>query len=336
MAEVRELGTGGGGLGTGAARWALSAVWALGVLHMVLNGRIDPLDPRLLAAHTASLLGAFLLTAPGDRVLDRPRAIAVAAASLTTAVLVYSLQPPLEYLYTYNFGSYLVALLLVRGNVLVAGIGSGLYLVSGWCWALLRPDATVTGVVSFMAVPTAALITGIIWLVSLARTVAAERERRLEEAEARLAADLADQAAARDRRELAEISGELGPLLLGIARGDPLDARVHRELRIAEATIRDRLRAPWSLHPVLAAAIAERRRAGVEVLLLGERAEPNARIRDELAAAIVAIIGAVEYGAVTIRAVPRGRGPAISVLVESADRVDRLELAENGTAVPAS
>ena len=49
MADLTSAGTGAGGLGTSGARWAVTAVWGLGMLSDVLSGSVAEVPARLLA-----------------------------------------------------------------------------------------------------------------------------------------------------------------------------------------------------------------------------------------------------------------------------------------------
>lgn len=57
MANVTAVGSGGASLGTPPARWALCAVWALGVTHGAIEGDFAQPDPRRLAAYAVPCSG---------------------------------------------------------------------------------------------------------------------------------------------------------------------------------------------------------------------------------------------------------------------------------------
>ena len=66
------------------------------------------------------------------------------------------------------------------------------------------------------------------------------------------------------------------PSLALIASGAPLDDDSRREIRVAEGQVRDHIRAPGLCHPALVRSVAEARRRGVRVLLLGGTSEARA------------------------------------------------------------
>jgi hypothetical protein len=78
VADLTSAGTGAGGLGTSGARWAVTAVWGLGMLSDVLSGSVAPPFGSELLALPFGLVGAVLLTTRGDDALSGGRARVVA------------------------------------------------------------------------------------------------------------------------------------------------------------------------------------------------------------------------------------------------------------------
>lgn len=319
------------GLGTRAARWALVTVWALGVAHGVLGETLTPAEtlatgaPWRLAAYGCALLGALLLTTPGDGALARGRAAVVAGCALAAALLLFRGGAPVERLWLFDFSSYLPALLIARGNSVLGALGGGLLIGTGVGWAVT--EGTASGAVELVAMPATALVVGVVWNIALRRIVAREQGHRSSAARAALAAEIAEENAIADRRELADVHRQAAPLLTRLAEGEAVGAR---ELAVTEAAIRDRIRSPWVRHPVLTATITARREAGVDVRLLGESAGGRAPIGDALAHAVADLVARPERGTVTIRAMPAGRAGAVSVLLDDGVAATRVVLAENG------
>lgn len=331
MGDVTAAGSGGAGLGTQAARWALLAVWALGALTAAIQGDFEQLDLVRVSAYLVSLPSVILLTTPGDRTLDRPRALAVVSFALATAALVFSSDPTLRQTWLFNLSVYIVALLIARGNATAGGVGGAILIALGaaCAWA---DGWTATAVAELVGIPIVALLVGSVWRLALRRIVASERRHRSEQAHAALAAELAEQTAASDRRELTEVFSQVVLPLSLLARGRELDERFRSELTLIEATIRDRIRAPWAQHPALAKTIAAQRRVGVDVLLLGEREEPLSEQLSMAAAGLIeAALDRVAYGSVTLRVAPPGREHVLSVLLRGDAQTMRVLLAADGS-----
>lgn len=329
MADVTAAGSGGAGLGTRAARWALGGVWLLGIVAGALEGVFADPRPVLLAGYAIALVTAYVLTTPGDRTLDAPRAWTVIACSLVTAWALFASGPPVERIWLFDFVSYLVALLLARGNVVVAGAGAAALIGSGLGWAIAVGGSSAAAT-ALVTAPLLALAVGIVWRLALRRIVARERFHRTAAARSALRDELANDAAAADRHELAEIRDAVEPLLAALAGGEAIDDRAGRELAVVEAGIRDRIRSPWVLRPDLTAMIAERRGAGVDVLLLGERPGVREAIHDGLADALRDLVSRARRGSVTIHAMPPGRDASASVLLDDGETVVRHLLSDEG------
>jgi hypothetical protein len=101
---------------------------------------------------------------------------------------------------------------------------------------------------------------------------------------------------------------------------------------LAEATLRDGVRAPsLNLPDVIRATTAARRR-GVEVTLLDDRGAPlptedALRI---LVARFTEVVRGLQEGKVAVRLAPVGRRVAASIVVESRGQVRRSDLDEAG------
>ena len=332
MADVTASGSGGAGLGTLATRWALGGVWALGVIRSVIQSGWMPTSPLRVAAFGIALIGAIALTTPGDRILDPVEAVLVGCCALGTASLLLASQPAVGRIWLFDFSSYLVALLLARGNSVIGATGCALVVSLGVTWAVLV-GGSATATVDLVAVSIMASIVGVTWRLVLRRIVALERFHRTAEARAALDAELAEESALADRRELAEVWRAAGPLLGMVAEGRTLDGALIRELAVAEASIRDRIRSPWVVSPELARVISDRRRQGVDVLVLGEASGPRTTIPPELAGALVSLVARQHAGRIVIRAVPPGREDAVSVLLAGDGSISRILLADDGTVI---
>jgi len=332
VADLTAHGTSGAGLGTRAGRWALVSGWVLGVLSGWIAGALArPVD---LLAYLLALVGAVVLTGRGDDVLRRGSALAVVLCAAGAAALTVSAVPVKADPWLVDFSFYLVALLIPRGNGRSGALGAAVLLAIVLAGAQAS-SATARELIGVLTLPATALMVGIVWRVALARIVVREHASRSRAARLALALQVEQEAARRSRSELSRIRDLAEPLLREIAQGADLDpARRHR-LSIGEAAIRDRIRSPQLQHPALVAAVARRRQAGVRVLLLGEAEEGAAGggIGDALVDAVVQLLEPVVAGSVTIRAIPAGRGAAVSVLLTDSSRTERVLVAADGTVI---
>ncbi len=336
MADLTAGGTGGAGLGTRPARYALITVWALGAVNGVIAGWMGSRTD--LVVYLLALAACVALTGRGDDMLRPAAAALVAGAAVSSGVLLLAVHPLPIGFWPIDFASYLIALLIPRGNIRAATIGAALLLGAVPIVGLAQSAGADT-IAKVMVVPVLALIAGVVWRVILRQIVMRERTHRSRAAIAARDIRIDREAAERYRAELDTIREQAGPLLRAIAAGEPLDPALRHRLMITEAAIRDRIRSPGLAHPTLTAAIADRRRAGVRVLLLGDSSGTDGSdgsdgtVGDELAATIGGLIAPVIDGSITIRAVPRGRGGAVSVLLSAPDRTERLLMAADGTVI---
>lgn len=328
MDAVTATDTAASGLGGPAARWALTAIWLVSLGWGIVTGVFDQVDLLDVLPYLTLLLGGYLISRPGDQPLSPPRAIGVVAAALASDVFVLAALTRVQESWLVSLGYYLIALLIVRGNSVVAGIGAAVALGYGLAWAVLV-GASAEAAVQMLALPFIAIVVGGVWRVALRPVLARERLRRVEAERAARQTLAAAEAAEANRREVAAIGRRAGPLLRRIDGGEPLEV-LRPDLRVVEGAIRDRIRSPTLQQPVLTEAIADRRRAGVQVLVLGEpddEAPPGA----DCVATISRLVADADAGRVTIRILPPGRAAAASVVHQHDDRVHRWMIGADGT-----
>ncbi len=170
-----------------------------------------------------------------------------------------------------------------------------------------------------LAIPIGCVAVGVVWRLVVRYVVGRERAHRGAAARSAERAEVAAEAIATSRAELAAISDIVVPVLERVAGGEPIDEELRIELTHVEAVVRDRIRVPHLQHPLLVAEISRLRRLGVEVVLLGESSAPDQLIDERLAEACRAQIAPVTSGRVTIRALPANRAAALSVVILSGD-----------------
>ncbi|WP_339619091.1 hypothetical protein [uncultured Salinibacterium sp.] len=145
---------------------------------------------------------------------------------------------------------------------------------------------------------------------------------------ARAAAEAAALARTAERsRRLAGLDAAVGTQLQRIADGSELTDDDRAELVIAEARLRDSLRARQLDLPEIVSAVQRARRRGITVVLLDDRyplALPNGALSSITEAAVHTLNNA-STGAVTIRLLPAGR-PVLATVVTDDKEYSRIEI----------
>lgn len=314
MAQLRRGDATSSGLSLRAARWIMVLVWGTGVLHGALLGEFSASGPWGVAAYASALVAAILLTLARPGPLPTPIGwIMVGCAAVATLVVLVQYSGP-DTVWLLKFSSYVVALSIPRGNPVIGGIG-GLVLVGlGVSWAIdVRTDAS--DVVSMLVNPVMAPIAGFIWLFVTRRFVNREQHAHRAAAEAEARQRVAGHVLQGIRAELAEIRDVVREPLARIVAGAVIDDQERTRVSIAEARVRDGIRAPQLRNPELDAAIAEASGRGVEVVVLGEP-DRNRRLGSDTAAALVALVTDPSAERITLRSLPPGRAGDVSVVVE--------------------
>ncbi len=210
----------------------------------------------------------------------------------------------------------------------------------GWAWvgfALVAVVTLIWGATTTIGIGTAALlmakqfpilVAGTLFALGLRRT-GASIQHLTAEASARAATEAADVAATAERgRRLAELDAFATPLLSLLVSGAQLTDGDRREFAVAEAELRDGLRArSLAVAPVIVAARGARRR-GVDVVLLDDSdpARVDARDLENVVAQLCTALDSAVDGRVVARLLPPGREAVATLLVESGDTSHTLEI----------
>lgn len=319
-------------LGMPAARWTFVTVWALGALGEMLQGRFRVTNVVDWAIHDLLLIAVLLLTARGTSILPRRYAWALVTVSFAAALLSAVEAQNVGEMWRYSFATFIVALMVGRGNMAI-GIVGGVANIAVGVAVTLSHRAAAEDALAMVGPPAVALAVGVLWRLILERAVREEREHRGKAARARLAGEIADESAHRNRRELAEIYTAAGPLLRRISRGDEIDAATRTTLAEVEGSLRDRIRSPRLRHPVVIDAVAAARRRGVRVVMLGEYLEQGETLGEAVAEVLAQHIRRVREGSITVRGIPDGRKGAVSMLVETGEYTQRVLFDADGSVI---
>ncbi|KRC46796.1 hypothetical protein ASE16_15425 [Leifsonia sp. Root227] len=320
--------TASAGLATTGARVALIVVWLTGVAQAVLGGWFPDSGGAIgVVGFLLPLAGAVLVTSPAPGPLPRRRALIVLAGLLVVAVSVLLFlelaDPSAGEVWLFNVNSYLAALLIMRGNVVIGGIGTVAVVAFALAWGVYSGRLGVD-LAELVLPAVSAAIVGATWRFVLAAVVRREHSARERAALADAEARAAEDATRASRAELAEILRIARPSLNDLAAGRTIDDGFLRQLTVAEGGIRDRIRAAGLAHPALAEAVDAARRGGARVLMLGGEDPSGAVISDTLAGALAELVAqtvditiqARGRGVVSVLMRPEG-GPAVRVLLDA-------------------
>lgn len=315
MAEVARVDAGSSGLSSFAARWVMVLVWGTGVLHGALLGQFSASGPWGCAAYAAGLVAALLLTLRRPGPLPVPAALALVACVEFAVIVVLVQYTSPDTVWLLKFASYVVALAIPRGHPYIAGVGGVLLVAGVTVWAI-GVGADLGDVLRLLANPIMSLATGYVWLVVLRRFIDREGRARRAAAEAAAQQRVAERARHSFRTDLADIRKIVQSPLEDIQAGRPLGERALLRARIAEARVRDGIRAPQLRDPRLDEAISTARVRGVEIVVLGEP-DDRRRLRSDLALVLVGLVSEPGLSRVTLRSLPPGRQSDVSVVLES-------------------
>ena len=254
-------------------------------------------------------------------------AIIVAAAwTVVAAVISWHLLEPGGHAQWY-FGAGTVSLFLVslRGRVLVAWLGFGALSGIILAWAATTHVGIVTGIL-LVGKQLPILLVAVLFTVGLRRATATIT-RLTDETEMRAAAEAADRASEDARAtRLAELDAVATPLLQRLVDGRALTDADRADFVVAEAALRDGMRARSLVVPRIAEAAANARRRGAQVVLLDDRYPdpPDPDTFPLVVEAGVAALDGADDGRVVARLLPAGRDDIATVLRETAEGRDHV------------
>ncbi len=314
----------------------LLALFVLGNLTFVLTtlDRVSSPWPCIVAALIVSAAAVPIFVPHSDPFpLEWSLWVLVAVASSTGLVSWQLASTGSLGREAWHFGAntWLLFFLTMRGRPVLGWVGFAIMLgITAW-WAVDvgRGPLAAVGLLETHA--------GILFVGTLFRGALRRASRRINSLNARsleLAAAAASSDAEQDirRQRVAELAEVATPLLAKIARSSQVLPGERIEYLLAEATLRDSVRAR-SLHlPEIAAATAQARRRGVEVTLLDDRGGglPNPVAMRRLTDRITESLRDVDRGRLTVRLAPLGRETAVSIVIESEGLTHRVDLDVEG------
>jgi len=233
-------------------------------------------------------------------------------------------------------GALAMFYLSLRGRNLLAWIGFSAIAVVMVGWGLSTDDRLLEAII-LVARQAPFVLVGSLFSVGIRRT--GKKLEGVHRAEtARVAAEAAALARTTERqRRLWALDSAVGSHLRRIANGVELTDDDRRELLVAEARLRDSLRARQLDLPEMIASTERARHRGVTVLLLDDcspavvASEALSRVRDPA----IRMLDAAVDGTVTIRLLPAGR-PLVATLVADGAEYSRVEVASPTPKGPSS
>ncbi len=283
-------------------------VWPIAVAVLLVSGGVmailavpgDPLGPGWSVALATLGPGSSLLIltelSPADWTMNQ-----VWQLRATTAILTY---------------------LSVRGRVGLALVGSLATWVVCASWSAETGQGISTGI-DMYAINFGPVLMSVVFAFTIrpmARMVYSLRGREA----VRAAEEARSHTAIEERnRLLGDVVHAVGGLLQSAAAGEIFDAEKRLECRIAEARLRDLLRAPALGESIdVAVAVAQARRRGCTVVLLDDR-DPRNKASDDLGPLVSTIETAArdlpDGGSMTVRINPEGRSLFATVVSTFAD-----------------
>lgn len=280
------------------------------------------------------ITGAALLLVRGrEEKLALNSAVAIVlAAIVVTALILETLQPDpdgafgrAEWFRSSN--TLLLTFVALRSRPVLAVIG---YLGMAGVEVLLlgaAGEAPLDGILPLLDVRTVSIIGGVLLnrILVVSRRGIDEANRRATDIESRARADR--QVAALRRQRMEEVMATAGDALTRVARGGPFSEEHIREFTVAEAALRDGVRARTLTElDGVEKATRDARLRGVAVTLLDDRGEPglsageSAEVRR---ATVAALAGAAAGETLTVRLLPPDRAETATIVAESGAGIRR-------------
>ena len=297
---------------------AILAVWTIGGMRVPWH-----------VALALVLVGALALAITFDTHEQLSLPVTIAAllvGPLNAALLSWDLLYVGYNSWFIGVGAATLFLVCIRGRIALAWLGFAILTAVMLIWGASDPIG-IGSVAVMMARQALVLTVGTMFAIGLKRTEKVIDKLTRAAAE-RAAAEAAGVAESTERaRRHAELAESVAPLLERIASGEPLSAADRREFAVAEAELRDSLRARGLRIPVVTEATRAARRRGVDVVLLDDSGTdaPDSELA-AFAAVIAEALDGTFDGRVTARLLPPGR-PVMGTVVADGSHYVKHEVA---------
>ncbi len=319
--------------------WAILALFVVGNIAFALttlDAIASPL-PSLIALVVVSI-AAFLVALPHQDPFPLKWSLWIVVATLlSTGLVSWQLSPEGSLgreAWHHGAITWLLFFLAIRGRSGIAWVGFLGMAVVTEVWAL---DVGRNPMDAPNALKTHAGILLVGTLIARALRRASLRINSLNLRSIDLAAAAASVDAEQEirRERVAELAEVATPLLGRISRSVAISDSDRLDYLLAEASLRDSVRARGLHLPEIIKATMAARRRGVEVTLLDDRGGglPTGAAMKRLTDQVTEYLRNVDQGHLTIRLAPPGREAAASVVVESQGISRRIDLDEEGLPV---
>lgn len=290
--------------------------------------------PALLAMALVSCTAVLLVRARPDP-FPWPDTLMVLGAVVSSTLLMTLALPvaenPGRAVWHLGANTWLLFFLSLRNRAWMAWLGMAALSAITAVWGAATGLGAAVGLTmlqSHMGI----LLVGTLFAMILRST--SVRINVFNERSVRSAVDAAATDTARQvrRARVAELAEVAVPLLQKIAQGAPLSANDRMDFAIAEAQLRDSVRARSLAVPAVEIAASAARRRGIGVTLLDDRGQgiDDGETLDRIVTAVVDVLDATQSGHVTVRLQPAGREAAVTIVTTHEDEAVRLTLGHDG------
>ena len=312
--------------GRGTTAFAIGYFVAMAIFAFwSIDGVRNPV-PTVIGLVLFGLSCVALVRDKGEILSLRVTLLVIALGTITALLISWQITDDSFTVWYYNAGCVALFLVILRGRILLAWVGyvaiSGVMAAWG-----ATTEYGIADALFLVANQLTIIVIGTTLAIGLRRNI---RRIRLLAAEtsARAAAEATAQATTAERNTRLEALNELvAPLLAKLVDGVTLTDEDRLQFAVAEAALRDSMRARALDVPIVIAAARDARRRGVEVVLLDD-STPSSLDPDDLARAAqatAAAISSADDGQVTARLLPAGRS-AIATIVVDGSRYERSDI----------
>lgn len=304
------------GRGTHVLIWAY--VLTMGALAVWSIDEVRSPWPTVFGVVILLAVGV-LLTLDRSEPMSRLTAILVAISWLSVALLVsWQLEEPGGHSqWFYGAGTVCMFFVGLRGRQLISWIGFGGLSAIVAVWTITAGFGPLTALL-LVGKQLPIMLVSTLFSYGLRRTTRSIM-RLSEETSTRAAVEAAQLATTAERNErLAELDAIATPLLARLVAEEPLTEEDRLEFAVAEAQLRDGLRARALCSSEVVDAARDARRRGIQVLLLDDRypAEAAPDVLATVRARVATALRSATDGRVVARLLPEGRDEVATILVD--------------------